>query len=48
MRSIPLLLALLLLGCQSSGRERDYSEKPKTCDSRSIESGLCVPGEYDY
>ncbi len=47
MRMIPLLVLLLLVGCQSTTGETDRNAKPKKCDARAIESGLCVPGTYD-
>ena len=39
-----LLLAFALAGCQST---TNSNEKPKECDRRAVESGLCVPGEYE-
>jgi uncharacterized lipoprotein YajG len=48
MRLILVLAALLLMaGCQSSKKEPDYSTQPKQCDQRAVDSGLCVPGEYE-
>jgi len=49
MRLIPLLLIALLAACQGtkSETEKDYSVKPKTCDSREADSGACVAGEYE-
>ncbi|MEW9808014.1 hypothetical protein [Mesorhizobium marinum] len=47
MRLVLLLVVALLAACQSTKKETDYGTKPKTCDARSVDSGLCVPGEYD-
>jgi len=47
MRLILVLAALLMAGCQSSKKEPDYSTKPKQCDQRAVDSGFCVPGEYE-
>ncbi len=44
---IPLLMIVLLAACQGSKSETDYSVKPKTCDARAVDSGACVPGEYE-
>lgn len=44
-RLVLLMTALALIGCQSTTTDR--SAKPNECDRRSIDSGLCVPGEYD-
>lgn len=40
-----LLIAFALVGCQSTTSDRNA--KPKECDRRAIDSGLCVPGEYE-
>ena len=40
-----MIAALVLAGCQTG--KTDYNEKPKVCDPRAVESGLCVPGEYE-
>lgn len=47
MRMIPLLVLLLLVGCQSTTSETDRNAKPKKCDTRAADSGFCVPGSYD-
>lgn len=47
MRLLPLLMIVLLAACQGSKSEADYSAKPKTCDARAVDSGYCVPGEYE-
>lgn len=47
MRLIPLLLIVLLAACQGTKSEPDYSTKPKKCDTRTADSGSCVPGSYD-
>lgn len=48
MRIIPLLILLLVAGCQSTTTgEPDRNEKPKKCDTRAADSGACVPGAYD-
>lgn len=47
MRLLPLLMIVLLAACQGTKSEPDYNEKPKKCDARAVDSGLCVPGEYD-
>jgi hypothetical protein len=44
-RLVMMMMLLALVGCQSTTTDRN--EKPKECDTRAIESGLCVPGEYD-
>ena len=44
-RVVMLVMVLALAGCQSTTTDRN--EKTKECDSRAIDSGLCVPGEYD-
>lgn len=44
-RAIMLVMVLALAGCQSAST--DYSAKPKECDRRAIDSGLCVPDEYE-
>ena len=44
-RVVMLMMVLALVGCQSTTTDRNT--KPKECDRRDIESGLCVPGEYD-
>jgi putative hemolysin len=40
-----LMMALTLVGCQSTTTDRN--EKPKECDVRAADSGLCVPGGYE-
>jgi hypothetical protein len=40
-----LVMVLALAGCQSTTTDRN--EKPKECDRRAIDSGLCVPDEYE-
>lgn len=47
MRLILVLAVVLMAGCQSGKKEADYGVKPKSCDPRAVESGLCVPGEYE-
>jgi hypothetical protein len=47
MRPVLLVLLVVLAGCQTGKKETDYSTKPKACDPRAIDSGLCVPGEYE-
>lgn len=49
MRLVFAMMFLALAGCQGTKatKEPDYNEKPKQCDPRAVESGLCVPGEYD-
>lgn len=43
---VALMISLAVLaGCQTG--KTDYDAKPKECDVRSIDSGLCVPGEYE-
>jgi hypothetical protein len=44
-RLFMLVMVLALAGCQSTGTDRN--EKPKVCDRRAVDSGLCVPGEYE-
>lgn len=46
MRLVLVFAAMLMVGCQAT-KETDYSAKPKECDARAVDSGLCVPGEYD-
>lgn len=44
-RVVMLMMVLALVGCQSTATDRN--EKPMECDNRSVDSGLCVPGEYE-
>lgn len=44
-RLVVLVMVLVVAGCQSTTTDRN--EKPKECDPRTVESGLCVPGEYE-
>jgi uncharacterized protein YceK len=44
-RLVLLMMVLVLAGCQSTTTDRNA--KPKECDQRAMESGLCVPGEYE-
>ena len=44
-RLVMLMIVLALVGCQSTTTDRN--EKPKECDARAIDSGLCVPGGYE-
>ena len=44
-RVVVLMMVLALVGCQSTTTDRNA--KPRECDRRAIDSGLCVPGEYD-
>ena len=39
-----LFIALALVGCQST---TNSNATPKECDSRAVDSGFCVPGEYE-
>lgn len=47
MRWFFMLVVVALAGCQGAKAKTDYNEKPKQCDPRAVESGLCVPGEYE-
>ena len=47
MRWFFVLMFVGLAGCQGTEAKTDYNEKPKQCDPRAVESGRCVPGEYD-
>jgi uncharacterized protein YceK len=44
-RVVMVMMVLVLAGCQSTTTDRNA--KPKECDRRAIDSGLCVPGEYE-
>ncbi|HEY6630142.1 MAG TPA: hypothetical protein VIZ90_01695 [Rhizobiaceae bacterium] len=44
-RVVILAIVLALAGCQAA--TTDYNAKPKACDQRAVESGFCVPGEYE-
>ena len=44
-RLVLLTMALALIGCQSTTTDRNA--RPKGCDARALDSGRCVPGEYD-
>jgi hypothetical protein len=44
-RLVMLMMVLVVAGCQSTTTDRN--EKLKECDSRAIDSGLCVPDEYE-
>ncbi len=44
-RLVMLMMVLVVAGCQSTTTDRN--EKPKECDHRAVDSGLCVPGEYE-
>ena len=44
-RLFMLMMVFVVAGCQSTTSDRN--EKPKECDSRAIENGFCVPGEYE-
>lgn len=46
-RLVMLTMALALIGCQSTTATTDRNARPKQCDDRAVDSGLCVPGEYD-
>lgn len=41
---LTMLYLAVLAGCQSGGSR---SIEPKSCDPRELESGRCVPGEYE-
>ena len=47
MRWFFVLMFVALAGCQGTKAKTDYNEKPKLCDPRAVESGLCVLGEYE-
>jgi len=44
-RLVLLMMVLVLAGCQSTTTDRNA--KPKECDVRAVDSGICVPGEYE-
>jgi uncharacterized protein YceK len=44
-RLVLLMMVLVLAGCQSATTDRNT--QPKECDVRAVDSGVCVPGEYE-
>ena len=44
-RVVMLMMVLALVGCRSTSTDRN--EKQIECDARAVDSGLCVPGEYE-